>query len=206
MIQSEFKNKPGHSLVIQKLYHIVNRDGSVINPREWAEIVAPGSSVGMSMMMRSLRVRKRQCPRPGCSGQGETITGSTMSLKWYAHPELIRFKLELMSHSPICDLKFTPMNDSSQTNGRRRFQLSPSTKLIENPVETKSGGEKAERNEMVIRNSKSTNTLQHASAGQGQHQDDMAECRLYKARLHARRREFTFRNRPIRALFGKLRL
>lgn len=72
MIQSEFKNKPGASLVMQKLYQIVSPDGQLVTKDNWENIALPGSTVAMSMIMRNLRVRGSQCPRPGCFGDGNS--------------------------------------------------------------------------------------------------------------------------------------
>jgi hypothetical protein len=47
MIQSEFKGRPGGSLVRQKLFHILNADGLVITGQNWTETVSPGSSLAV---------------------------------------------------------------------------------------------------------------------------------------------------------------
>lgn len=82
MIQSEFENKAGAALVKQKLYHIVTADGQMIKRESWNKAVLPGSSIAMSMVMRNLRVRGNQCPRPGCSGTGEPGLRFHNLLQW----------------------------------------------------------------------------------------------------------------------------
>ena len=83
MIQAEFKNKPGASLVMQKLYQIVSADGQLITNDNWEEIAVPGSSVAMSMIMRNLRVRGNKCPRPSCFGGGKVFSRSLFLFQWY---------------------------------------------------------------------------------------------------------------------------
>jgi hypothetical protein len=83
MIQSEFRNKPGESLVMQKLYCIVGSEGQILTKENWTETVTAGSTVAMSMLMRNLRVRKGNCPRPNCSGSARAVCGSQYLLQWY---------------------------------------------------------------------------------------------------------------------------
>jgi hypothetical protein len=82
MIQAEFKNKPGASLVMQKLYQIVSADGQMVTEDNWDAIAVPGSTVAMSMIMRNLRVRGSKCPRPGCSGDGRALARSLFLFQW----------------------------------------------------------------------------------------------------------------------------
>jgi hypothetical protein len=74
MLELMFRGLPGHRMVTDEKYHLEKRKtGEVIEASEWPNIVAPGSTIVMSVIVRKIvyddhlrpENRTRDCPRRG---------------------------------------------------------------------------------------------------------------------------------------------
>ncbi|KAG4429756.1 hypothetical protein IFR05_014760 [Cadophora sp. M221] len=169
MIQSEFKNKPGASLVMQKLYQIVNSDGQLVTKDNWENIVLPGSTVAMSMIMRNLRVRGSQCPRPGCFGDGKAVARSLF-----------------LFQCPKCELKFTPTKGVNRPNNRRHMNSRYTPKVTDGVTERQLLGPVTRE---AATTSQKLNVRPDTDQAAPPASDSKTERRLRQARLQARKRE-----------------
>ena len=180
MIQAEFKNKPGASLVMQKLYQIVSADGQLVTNDKWEKIAVPGSSVAMSMIMRNLRVRGNKCPRPSCSGDGKVFSRSLFLFQWYVICMLVSTRCKIAEcriGSSECGLKFTPTKESNRPT-RRNLNLRITAKVIE--------GQSLDRPTPASRHTSLVPVSDQTTLSPV---DEKIERRLRQARLQARKRE-----------------
>jgi len=180
MIQAEFKNEPGASLVMQKLYQILSADGQLVTNDNWEKIAVPGSSVAMSMIMRNLRVRGNKCPRPSCSGDGKVFSRSLFLFQWYVICMLVSTRCKIAEcriGSSECGLKFTPTKESNRPT-RRNLNLRITAKVIE--------GQSLDRPTPASRHTSLVPVSDQTTLSPV---DEKIERRLRQARLQARKRE-----------------
>lgn len=68
-LHKQFRDVPGQRHVNEKQYRIM-RNGVIIHQANWPGVIQPGSDVEMSGLVLSWKTTGKQCPRPGCAGEG----------------------------------------------------------------------------------------------------------------------------------------
>ena len=71
----------------QQQYRLVSQGRGFIDPRRWSELVAPRSTIIMSVVLDKLITENGVCPQPACKVKisKSECAGSGSILTWYVH-------------------------------------------------------------------------------------------------------------------------
>jgi hypothetical protein len=80
-----FKNQRSYAKIVQREYNLAEEDGegALITVDKWAELIKPGMSISLSMILRRSSAPERACPRCNTQCSGPELAGRR--LRWYVH-------------------------------------------------------------------------------------------------------------------------
>jgi hypothetical protein len=82
-LELSFRNRPGYAKIVQREYNIAEEDGegALITVDTWAQLIRPGMTLSLSMILRKSAAPERACPRCNIQCIGPELTGRR--LRWY---------------------------------------------------------------------------------------------------------------------------
>jgi len=77
-----YKNQPGHDKILCQEYRLADEDsdGVLITRNNWTQLVKPGKSISLSMILKKSSARERACPRCNILCTGPLLFGQR--LRW----------------------------------------------------------------------------------------------------------------------------
>jgi hypothetical protein len=82
-LELSFRNRPGYAKIMQREYNLAEEDGegALITVDTWAQLIRPGMTLSLSMILRKSAAPERACPRCNIQCIGPELTGRR--LRWY---------------------------------------------------------------------------------------------------------------------------